>query len=262
MKFPVQLVFGGSDEFNGDFSWIHECATANDTSTWAALKHTRKGDRFLIYFNQPHSAIIASAVVLKDAYPASDRPFRTRIGKIRILQDPITFDELHTLLPGWEWLKYPRSKVYLEPKAAALLWKRAEGQRSSRYQKWRDNGAGFGIAEDNKKTEKAAIRRVKRSLQGKGYTVTSREAERIGYDLDARKRDKILHVEVKGVSGSLPQFVITAGEFNRSKEDPNFHLYVVTGAKSRSARIHPYTGRKLQRTFQFTPLSYTALAKK
>jgi hypothetical protein len=258
MHVSTQIFFGGSDEINGDYSEIHRRARKKRSVIWEAMKHTKKGDRVLIYFNRPHSAIVASAVMLEDSWPADDRPFRGRIGKIKILKDPVTFDELKVLFPKWDWLKYPRSKVYLDAAIAKKLWKRAEGESSRSYRRWRNTGAGFGDPETNRKVEKAAVARVTRELKKKGYSVLSREAERVGYDLEATRGGQKLHVEVKGVSGSLAKFPITAGELNRAKEDPRFRISVVTDALERTAKTSNFTGQQFIARFAVRPISYLA----
>lgn len=258
MNTPTQLFFGGSDDYNGDYSKIHRRAKLEQSEEWEVMKNTRKGDRVLIYFNEPHSAIVASGVALDDAWSPKKRSFRGRIGKIKILRDPITFDELKTLFPGWAWLKYPRSKLYLDSAQAAKLWKRAEGQSSHGYRRWRNIGAGFGDPDSNRQVEKAAVNRVCRILKRKGYSVVSREAEHVGYDLEAKRGSRVLHVEVKGVSGTELKFPITSGELTRAKEDPNFRLYVVTRAREKSARVRSFTGPKVIAGFTFKTISYLA----
>lgn len=70
-------------------------------------------------------------------------------------------------------------------------------------------GAGFGDAKTNALVERAAVRKVTRHLEQRGFEITSRERDSIGYDLDARMGKIELHVEVKGVSGAKVQFPIT-----------------------------------------------------
>jgi hypothetical protein len=258
MSSSVQLFFGGSDEFNGDYSLIHKLAKAKRSVEWEAMKHSKEGDRALIYFNRPHSAIIASATLLEDSWPADDRPFRARIGDINILKDPISFDELTALFPAWDWLRYPRSKVYLDAAKGEKLWKRAGGESSRKYRRWRNLGAGFGDPESNRKVEEAAINRVTRLLKRDGYAVVSRESEGVGYDLEATRGSQVLHVEVKGISGTEIKFPITAGELNRAKEDPQFRLYAVTEARTRSAKVRTFRGRQIAQQFTVRPISYLA----
>jgi hypothetical protein len=59
-------------------------------------------------------------------------------------------------------------------------------------------GAGFGTSETDQVVEKAAISHVTKYYQKKGWTVTSVESEKCGYDLVCTKDSIQEHVEVKG----------------------------------------------------------------
>ena len=253
---PQTLLFQGG--YKGDYDITLRRAQTGGSEEWTVLRGTRKGDRVLIYFKQPHSAVIAMAEALEEGWTAADGRIRGRIGKIRILKDPIRFDELRTFFPDWGWLRYPRSKVYLDPTKARVLWKRAHGESSRSYRRWRNVGAGFGDPETNREVERQAIDLVTRRLKQNGYSVLSHESEGVGYDLEATRGSSVLHVEVKGISGAELKFPITAGELNRAKEDPQFRLYAVTSARERSAVIHRFTGVQLVRRFRFKALSYLA----
>jgi len=91
-------------------------------------------------------------------------------------------------------------------------------------------GAGFGAPEQNRKVEKAAIRHVTDGYQSEGYEVTSVEAARCGWDLTVTRGSEELHLEVKGVGGSLVRFFLTANEHKTALGDPNWLLLVVTYA--------------------------------
>ena len=74
----------------------------------------------------------------------------------------------------------------------------------------RRRGGGFGSVETNRQVEKAAIDFVERHYEKSGWTVTSVEAEKVGYDLRCDKGDVQQHVEVKGTQGEELCFIITA----------------------------------------------------
>ena len=122
-------------------------------------------------------------------------------------------------------------------------------------------GGGFGDAKTNRLVEEAAIEKVCRLLEQRGFRVRSRESERIGYDLDAAKGRTELHVEVKGVSGNGMQFLITQAEVAKAASDSAFRLMVVTEARTRRARVQEFHGRDLERRFALTPVSYIASQK-
>ena len=124
------------------------------------------------------------------------------------------------------------------------------------------SGAGFGSSEHNRKVEKAAIDFVTQHLTQKGYKVESREKECIGYDLEAiHPKREPLHVEVKGVSGKLTQFPITANEVRRAERDPAFQLYVVTEATSGLPKLHRFSGADFRSRFELVPVSFIAARK-
>lgn len=253
------LLFGGMDD---DYEQIVVRDQTEKTIEWEFLKDTRCGDRLLIYFNQPHSAILATAVALEDAWQAKSGNFRGRMGQIRLLKDPITFAELRFRFPNWRWLKYARSKLYLDKEKALALWNRAQGTSPDTFRRWRNQGAGFGDPETNRKVEQAAVKRVRKELIASGHEVVSREKDREGYDLDATKNGTTWHVEVKGISGDELGFVITRGEWNRACEDPHFILFAVTNARrAGAARLHRFTGKQIVAQFSAVPLSYFARLK-
>lgn len=89
-------------------------------------------------------------------------------------------------------------------------------------------GAGFGTAEQNRKVEQAAIQHVRRAYEADGYAITSVESARCGWDLTAVRGSEELHVEVKGVAGSLVRFFLTANEHKVALADSRWLLVVVT----------------------------------
>jgi len=58
-------------------------------------------------------------------------------------------------------------------------------------------GGGFGSVEVNRQVERAAIDLVKRNYEEDGWTVTSVEAEKVGYDLRCDKGDAQQHWKSK-----------------------------------------------------------------
>ena len=119
-------------------------------------------------------------------------------------------------------------------------------------------GAGFGDAETNKKVEKAAIGAVTRRLKRDGWKVKSVEDLSVGYDLFATQGRTVRKVEVKGVSGSQPSFVITENEVATSKSDKCWELWVVTGALSKKPNLHQYTSSQFAKKFALKAISYRA----
>lgn len=95
-------------------------------------------------------------------------------------------------------------------------------------------GAGFGDTVTRALVEAAAIKEVRRYYRSAGYVVQSVEQEKCGWDLTCTSSDgRTLHVEVKGVSGSRPTFLLTRNEFSSMVVDGAWHLAVVTDALSK-----------------------------
>jgi hypothetical protein len=122
-------------------------------------------------------------------------------------------------------------------------------------------GAGFGEAEENKKVEQAAVRAVEAWYLRRRWKVTKVEAEKRGYDLICTSSDAVEHVEVKGVRGSEPSFIITAGELKQAETNVRFVICIVTAAGSARPRVQRLTGTELCQRFAFRPLQYHATPK-
>lgn len=119
--------------------------------------------------------------------------------------------------------------------------------------------AGFGSAESNKQVERHAIDHVTTQFRKDGWHVESVESQRIGFDLLCRKRTVTRHIEVKGVRGPNPSFIITEAELQRARSDPHFWLCVVTCATSASPRLRSMSGRDAIRNHEFIALVHKAV---
>lgn len=110
---------------------------------------------------------------------------------------------------------------------------------------------------DLKRVERAAVEFVTETYEADGWSVESVEAKKVGYDLVATKGRQERHLEVKGISGPLVRFVLTANEHRASIEDRRFRLCAVTSATdSRHRRLHEWTGADLQATATFAPTAF------
>ena len=166
--------------------------------------------------------------------------------------------------PKWKWPGFPRSRVFLDAGRARKLIERAKrkqrnGQASAAAIR---AGAGFGDAKTNARVERAAVKAVTGHFKQQGYNVVSRERENCGYDLLATNGRRELHIEVKGVQGEEPSFVITENELKCASRDKNFCVAVVTSALQRSRRIDVFGGAEFRRRFETVPISYMARLKR
>lgn len=101
------------------------------------------------------------------------------------------------------------------------------------------SGAGFGSAIQNAIVEKRAMDVVVAHYEARGYRVEDVSARKLGWDLTAtsKKKKKIRHVEVKGVSGSTPKILLTQNEAKKATANPLWELAIVVEALSAKPRI-------------------------
>lgn len=98
-------------------------------------------------------------------------------------------------------------------------------------------GAGFGDAATNRKVELAAEAVVRRHYEADGWTVTRVAHLKCGWDLTTARDGQELHVEVKGVSSSMPSVLLTRNELRRAEADAAWLLAVVTNALTDSPAL-------------------------
>ncbi|MDW9464053.1 DUF3883 domain-containing protein [Sinorhizobium meliloti] len=91
--------------------------------------------------------------------------------------------------------------------------------------------------ERRRKIEEAAVVAVGSKLERLGFTIESVEKENLGYDLVATRNEEVLHIEVKGRSGSDVSAELTVNEFAclknyQTQRSPNAHyrIAIVTDA--------------------------------
>jgi hypothetical protein len=149
--------------------------------------------------------------------------------------------------------------------AERIAWENASdliaGAESEPTEQLIKSGGGFGNPETNKKVERAAISHVRRRYESDGWKVTSVESEKRGYDLLCSKGARSEHVEVKGVQGTIPSFIVTANEVKQARNDAAFVLCVVTSALSDVPRLHRFSGREFISRYDLAPLAYRAIPK-
>jgi hypothetical protein len=119
-------------------------------------------------------------------------------------------------------------------------------------------GAGFGNPELNKKVETVAILKVTKEYEETGWSVKSVEADKCGYDLLCTKDLLKEHVEVKGISGGIASFIITAGEVKQARNNPNFRICIVTSALKKNPQLTCYSGQEFIEQFSLSPLAFKA----
>jgi hypothetical protein len=121
-----------------------------------------------------------------------------------------------------------------------------------------NTGSGFGCPETNRRVEKAAIAAVRSSYEIKGWVVISVESENLGYDLRCTNASAEEHVEVKGVQGSDPCFIITAGEVRNALLDRKHVTCVVTFALTPSPIMTRIDHSEFKDLLMLQPIAYRA----
>lgn len=113
---------------------------------------------------------------------------------------------------------------------------------------------GFGTPEHRRKVEKAAENAVISHYEGQGFECTRVTHLPCGYDFIFSKGRKKMHVEVKGTSGTTPQFFLTRNEHNRGfKNNAAWHLAMVTDALTDAPKVQVYSRAEFEKTFELAP---------
>jgi hypothetical protein len=123
----------------------------------------------------------------------------------------------------------------------------------------------FPDREKIQQVEERAVEIVTDYYESEGFEVVSMEHDYVGFDLECVKRTPrrpplIEHVEVKGVSGSKFEFVVTAREVTRAKHDPFFVLWVVTHALS-DYKPYKFSGAEFLEFFDLQSTEFRATSK-
>lgn len=120
----------------------------------------------------------------------------------------------------------------------------------------------FPSNEHIRKVEKAAIDFVWKHFESRRYIVTDRQADKVGYDLEAVSGRTKLLLEVKGTSGSTPFGYITRNELAKSRGAvaADWRMCMVTNALKRP-KLTVLTAREFLTKFSLEPICYRAVLK-
>jgi hypothetical protein len=122
-------------------------------------------------------------------------------------------------------------------------------------------GASFGLAENNRLVEEKAVSTAKNQLEQQGWQVESVERLNVGYDLLCKRGAEELHVEVKGISGTVVSFIITPNELRTSKSDRCFRLYAITKTLTEQPGITIFSGTDIENKFRLEPTGFRAVLR-
>jgi hypothetical protein len=226
--------------------------------------NVRPGDEIYVYMPDQDLGIVGYATVNRVVQDGDewDLDLKFDLEKCELLLRDLPINA--QLVRKWV---YPRAAVVslelVEPELKKRLpWKNdyTPPKQVTDRQKQNGGGGGFGDPEKNRKVEEAAVRKVTKDFQKSGWKVESVEKLRMGFDLLCMKDDLVRKVEVKGVSGDTPSFILTAGEL-RASDDENFELHVVLNALSKTPLVKKWTGKQMKKAFSFTPIQLFAALK-
>jgi hypothetical protein len=109
--------------------------------------------------------------------------------------------------------------------------------------------------------EQAGIRIVRDTYEKDGWTVTSVERQKVGYDLHCTNSTEEEHVEVKATQGTEVTFIITAGEMRNVVLDRRHLTVIVTEALTNAPNIHRYNKERFLAELKCEPIAFRAVMK-
>ena len=257
---PNQVVYGDWNDFFvagrtgqwGSTEWVKALAKAASGDTILAYQTDRKElvglakvvalrprGQYLDLILKPLKQIVVRLPALKalDEQIAAIRAFQPSFPKTLY---PIEYSDLQRLL------RAAGLSIKLERRAAKAV------TLSER------KGAGFGSPLENKLTEDAAMKHVTKHFRRRGWEVIDVSKQNCHYDLSCTRKKSTVHVEVKGIKGSVRKFIITAPEKRQWEGDRSFVLAIVTNARSTKPNIDLHRGPESIRRFYFEALSFIA----
>ena len=258
---PHQVAYGDWNEFFRDLLIDGQASEWGSTELIPALADASRGDTVLAYQTDRNELVgVARVVRLSSRGELILKPLR-RIGvKVRPLKKmDARVAAIPALQPGRIRTLYDISRSDAQVLIRAAGERARLERRASRAEVLSSvEGGGFGQSAENKAVELAAVRHVVSHFRINGWNVRDVSRDKVGYDLVCVRKSSRLHVEVKGVSGSKRQFIITRAERQKWMVDKLFVLALVTKARSAKPQLDLSRGPESTRLFQFDVLSFIA----
>lgn len=92
--------------------------------------------------------------------------------------------------------------------------------------------AWYGDPLTNLEVEAIAMKVVSDSYRKDRWVIEDVTRKNCGWDLTATRSGEERHLEVKGVTGAQPRFLLTRNEFDIASRDPSWRLAIVTSVKT------------------------------
>jgi len=186
-----------------------------------------------------HATVYRKWKELRTAAGSRRYYFRAKTSDCKLLQD----NQRRLRVDG-----FGRSHVWYAFKAASLraeVYRRIKARRQTFLSPARADQAKAGRSwpPDAKKrleVEQAAVVHVTRFFRRQGYDVDNVEKLKLGWDLEARREEACLRLEVKGLSGGDVFTELTPNEYAMSKTHrSSYQICVVTNAPTRP-KLHVF----------------------
>jgi 5-methylcytosine-specific restriction endonuclease McrA len=103
----LHIIQGGIE--NGDKEWLTRASQDDLESSWTAPKNVEIDDEVVVHVD--NHGLFATGVVLSRAKKSTHRTnrYRARIGRIRLLNEPLPISVLREKIEALSWARYPRS---------------------------------------------------------------------------------------------------------------------------------------------------------
>jgi hypothetical protein len=254
------------------YDLLGDLLSGNPDPSWSANQHRdemEKGDKIFFRISGSRKGIYATGSIESSPYPLKDQfgDWKVKIKFDGLIDPPILREETDKLsaLKNFRPLKGAEATNFKVPNTIGTQIEKliqGKGRVLRKVEKGvrilppvkkivyketpSKNGKRIPQTQEHiRKVEQAAIDAALKYFFKQGYGLTQDcQLLGVGYDLAFEKNRKILHVEVKGVSGNAIDFNLTPKELKCAHNDKRWRVLVITNAlKAPEASL--YTGVEL-----------------
>jgi hypothetical protein len=254
------------------YDLLRELQSGSPDPSWSANQHRdemKKGDKIFFRISGSRKGIYATGTIESIPYRRKDQfgDWKVKIKFDGLIDPPILREETDKLgtLKNFRPLKGAEATNFIVPNTIGTQLEKLI-QRKERVLRKVERGVRIlppvkeiaykeapnkgqkripKTQEHIRKVEQAAIDSALKYFFQQGYAlIQDCQLMGVGYDLAFEKNQKILHVEVKGVSGKAIDFNLTPKELKCAHSDARWRVLVITNALSApEARL--FTGKEL-----------------
>ncbi len=138
---------------------------------------------------------------------------------------------------AWYVMEYYNAKEYLKE---FFQFKASPNKYLGNFKLTGGKGSGWQMdAEIRKQVEIAAMDATEEYFKAMGYDVEYVHQKKFGWDLEAKKENQKLLLEVKGLSASLGSVILTPNEYQKSLKQKGFLLCILENAlDKKNSKLH------------------------